>query len=84
MQKDNLFDDNLFPDDTLRLPTPPRVTTPPLCRETAAPSLIAIRGAEGMSVGNLHFAGEHPSLDRQGYMNSGGQSGRLVAEALLG
>ncbi len=42
-----------------------------------------IRGAEGMTVGNLYFAGEHTSLDWQGYMNGGAESGRLAAEALL-
>jgi monoamine oxidase len=43
----------------------------------------SIRGAEGTPVGNLYFAGEHTSLDFQGYMNGGAQSGRLVAEALI-
>jgi monoamine oxidase len=43
-----------------------------------------IRGAEGMPVGNLYFAGEHTSLDWQGYMNGGAESGRLVAQALIG
>ena len=43
-----------------------------------------IRGAEGRTVGNLYFAGEHTSLDWQGYMNGGAESGRLAAEALIG
>ena len=43
-----------------------------------------IRGAEGTTVGNLYFAGEHTSLDWQGYMNGGAESGRLVAQALIG
>ena len=43
-----------------------------------------IRGAEGMTVGKLYFAGEHTSLDWQGYMNGGAESGRLAAEALIG
>ena len=43
-----------------------------------------IRGAEGQTVGNLYFAGEHTSLDWQGYMNGGAESGRLAAEALIG
>ena len=43
-----------------------------------------IRGAERFPVGNLYFAGEHTSLDSQGYMNGGAESGRLVAEALIG
>jgi monoamine oxidase len=42
-----------------------------------------IRGAEGQTVGNLYFAGEHTSLDWQGYMNGGAQSGRVAAEALI-
>ena len=43
----------------------------------------SIRGAEGQRVGNLYFAGEHTSLDWQGYMNGGAESGRLAAKALL-
>jgi len=43
----------------------------------------SIRGAEGRTVGNLYFAGEHTSLDWQGYMNGGAESGRLAAEALM-
>ena len=43
-----------------------------------------IRGAEGLTVGNLFFAGEHTSLDWQGYMNGGAESGRNAAEALMG
>jgi monoamine oxidase len=42
-----------------------------------------IRGAEGQTVGRLYFAGEHTSLDWQGYMNGGAESGRLAAEALI-
>ncbi len=42
-----------------------------------------IRGAEGETVGNLYFAGEHTSLDWQGFMNGGAESGRLAAEALI-
>ena len=42
-----------------------------------------IRGAEGRTVGNLYFAGEHTSLDWQGYMNGGAESGRVAAEALI-
>jgi len=44
----------------------------------------SIRGAEPMPVGNLYFAGEHTSLDWQGYMNGGAQTGREVAEAIIG
>jgi monoamine oxidase len=42
-----------------------------------------IGGAEGESVGNLHFAGEHTSADFQGYMNGGAQSGADAAKAVL-
>ena len=42
-----------------------------------------LRGAEGETVENLYFAGEHTSLDWQGYMNGGAESGRLAAEAIL-
>jgi monoamine oxidase len=42
-----------------------------------------IRGAEGAPVGNLFFAGEHCSLDYQGFMNGGAETGRLAAEAVL-
>jgi monoamine oxidase len=43
-----------------------------------------IRGAEGLTVGGLYFAGEHTSLNWQGYMNGAAESGRFAAEALLG
>ncbi len=34
-------------------------------------------------VGNILFAGEHTSVDYQGYMNGGAQTGRLAAEQVL-
>lgn len=40
-------------------------------------------GAEIEPVGNLHFAGEHCSVDFQGYMNGGAETGRRAAEAVL-
>jgi monoamine oxidase len=43
----------------------------------------SIGGAEGESVGNLHFAGEHTSADFQGYMNGGAQSGADAAKVVL-
>jgi len=43
----------------------------------------SIGGSEGESVGNLHFAGEHTSVDFQGYMNGGAQSGADAAKAVL-
>jgi monoamine oxidase len=42
-----------------------------------------IRGAEGKPVGNLYFAGEHCSLDSQGYMNGAAESGRMAATEIL-
>ncbi len=42
-----------------------------------------IRGAEGAPVGNVFFAGEHCSLDYQGYMNGGAETGRRAAQAVL-
>ena len=42
-----------------------------------------IWGAEGQTVENLYFAGEHTSLNWQGYMNGGAESGRFAAEALI-
>jgi monoamine oxidase len=43
----------------------------------------SIRGAEGQRVRNLYFAGEHTSLDWQGYMNGGAESGRVAGEAIV-
>jgi len=40
-------------------------------------------GVEGQRVGNLHFCGEHTSLDHQGYMEGGAESGLLVAAEIL-
>jgi monoamine oxidase len=44
----------------------------------------SIRGAEGLQTGNLHFAGEHTSLDFQGFMNGGCESGERVAKEIIG
>jgi monoamine oxidase len=40
-------------------------------------------GTEGRRVGNLHFAGEHCSLDFQGYMEGAAETGALAATAVL-
>jgi len=40
-------------------------------------------GQEGRSVGNLHFAGEHCSLQHKGYMNGAAETGRYAAEKIL-
>ena len=42
-----------------------------------------IRGAESKPIGNLFFAGEHCSLEFQGFMNGAAQSGRTAAEKIL-
>ncbi|MCC3160621.1 FAD-dependent oxidoreductase [Hymenobacter sp. 15J16-1T3B] len=41
-----------------------------------------IAGAEGRSVGNLYFAGEHCSAWYQGYMNGAAETGRMAAEGI--
>ncbi|RYY21838.1 MAG: NAD(P)/FAD-dependent oxidoreductase [Sphingobacteriaceae bacterium] len=42
-----------------------------------------VRGAEQKPVGNLYFAGEHCSLDFQGFMNGAAETGRLAAEEIM-
>ena len=42
-----------------------------------------IAGAEGERVGNLHFAGEHTTLDWQGYMNGSTETGELAAAEVM-
>ena len=42
-----------------------------------------IAGYEGVSVGNLFFAGEHCSYDFQGFMNGAAQSGVDTAKAVM-
>jgi monoamine oxidase len=42
-----------------------------------------IRGAEHKPVGHLYFAGEHCSLESQGYMNGAAETGRTTAEQIL-
>jgi monoamine oxidase len=43
----------------------------------------AIRGAEGFTVGGLHFCGEHTSLRYGGFMNGAVESGERVARKIL-
>lgn len=43
----------------------------------------SIRGAEFPPVGNLYFAGEHCSLDFQGFMNGAAETGRRAAERIV-
>lgn len=42
-----------------------------------------LRGIEGQSVGNLHFAGEHCSLSAQGFMEGGCETGEAAAAAIV-
>jgi monoamine oxidase len=43
----------------------------------------SFRGAEGERVGNLHFAGEHCSLEAQGFMEGGCETGEAAAREVL-
>ena len=43
----------------------------------------AFRGAEGVPVDNLFFAGEHCSLEAQGFMEGGCETGEQAAAAIL-
>jgi monoamine oxidase len=45
--------------------------------------LTAFGGAEGRAEGNIHFAGEHTSLDEQGYMEGGAVTGVRAAHEVL-
>ena len=47
------------------------------------PGQWAFWSLEGERVGNLHFCGEHTSLDFQGYMEGGAETGALVAMEVL-
>jgi monoamine oxidase len=40
-------------------------------------------GAEGERSGNCHFAGEHTSIDSQGYLNGAVESGERVSKEIL-
>jgi monoamine oxidase len=42
-----------------------------------------ICGAEGEPVGRLHFAGEHCSVEAQGFMEGGCATGQATAAAIL-
>lgn len=42
-----------------------------------------LRGLEPEPAGNIYFAGEHCSMESQGYMNGAAETGRLAAEAIL-
>jgi monoamine oxidase len=45
--------------------------------------LTAFGGAEGRAEGPIHFAGEHTSLDEQGYMEGGAVTGLRAAHEVL-
>ena len=42
-----------------------------------------IAGTEGLRQGNVHFAGEHTSVEHQGFMEGGAESGVRVAAEIL-
>ncbi|MBF2097009.1 MAG: FAD-dependent oxidoreductase [Gloeomargaritaceae cyanobacterium C42_A2020_066] len=44
----------------------------------------ALGGAAGRPVGQIHFAGEHCSIESQGYMNGAAETGRRAALGILG
>ena len=44
----------------------------------------AFAGIEGVRQGNCHFAGEHTSIESQGYLNGAVESGDRVAKEILG
>jgi len=46
------------------------------------PGQARFKGLEGKRAGNLHFCGEHTSLDYQGFMEGGAYSGDLTAKAV--
>ncbi|HTV19476.1 MAG TPA: FAD-dependent oxidoreductase [Polyangiaceae bacterium] len=47
------------------------------------PGQASFSGLEGERVGNLHFCGEHTSVDHQGYMNGGAETGERVANEIM-
>ncbi len=47
------------------------------------PGQWAFYGIEGAREGNVHFCGEHCSLEFQGYMEGAAETGALVAAAIL-
>jgi len=47
------------------------------------PGQAAFAGAEGVAEGGVHFAGEHTSVDFQGYMEGAIESGLRAAEEVL-
>jgi monoamine oxidase len=44
---------------------------------------VGFSGYEGMRQGNIHFAGEHCSVNFQGYMEGGAQEGQRAANEIL-
>lgn len=45
---------------------------------------VGFSGYEGMRMGNIHFAGEHCSVNFQGFMEGGAQEGQRAANEILG
>jgi len=46
------------------------------------PGQASFTGLEGERAGNLHLCGEHTSVDFQGYMNGGAETGERAAAEL--
>ena len=61
-------------------PTEPRVLASYACYQPGQWS--EIRGHEATPVEDLFFAGEHCSLESQGYMNGGAETGRVAAQQI--
>lgn len=76
-------EDAYVPDSAIRMhwPTHPHTLGSYACYR---PGQWAFFGLEGAREGNLHFCGEHTSLDYQGYMEGAAETGMLVATAILG
>lgn len=62
-------------------PTYPFTRTSYACWKVGQYTTIA--GAEFQPVGRLFFAGEHTSIDYQGYMNGAAETGRRAAKLIL-
>lgn len=48
------------------------------------PGQYAFNGTEGEREGNLHFCGEHTSIDNQGFMEGAAETGARAADEILG
>ena len=67
--------------ERMHWPTAPYVKASYACYKPGQFTTIA--GAERNSIDRLFFAGEHCSLNFQGYMNGAAETGRIAAERML-